>query len=111
MREETIQRFMEIGKITGKETTREQAMALARISERGNAILDSLNDRLERDHKKHIQILTGAKKGEDGQIHVIYKFLFLDAPKYWEYVEGLVADYCESLAEIKRTKTTLVVMA
>ena len=76
---------------------------------RVKAIYESLNDRLERDHKKHINLVCGIKE-VDGIRHMVFKFSCIDRPESWNYMNGLVTDYCESLTEIKRTKTTLVVM-
>lgn len=71
-------------------------------------IKNSIDERLENDRKRHLQAILGTKRINDERVWCI-KFLYIDTPKYWEYVEQLLSDYCESLTEIRRTKTTLTV--
>ena len=106
----TINQVKELAKVAGVEVTTEQAKDVIRIGNRTRAILDSINERLVRDHKQHIQVLTHYTDVH-GVTTPVFKFLNLDNQKYWDYAEQLLADYCETLMEIKRTKTTLVVIA
>ena len=73
---------------------------------RASAVMESIRKRLVSDKKQHIEVLMGSMVNGNKRMLCV-KFLDLDAPKYWEYVEGILSDYCETLTEVKRTKTTL----
>ena len=73
---------------------------------RASAVMESIRKRLVVDKKQHIQLLMNSRV-EGNKRMLCVKFDNLDAPRYWEYVEGLLNDYCESLTEVRRTKTTL----
>lgn len=110
MKDKRVEKLMELGKVLGEEITLEHAIEVTRTADRLTAIRDSLNANLVKDHKKHIQVLPITHYDENGNRYHGFKFSYIDNPAYWTYVEGLVAKYCESLMEVKRTKTTLVVI-
>jgi len=74
---------------------------------RASAVMNSIRERVVADKRQHIEVLMSSVIKDNKRLLCV-KFLDLDAPKYWEYVERLLNDYCETLTEVKRTKTTLV---
>ena len=103
----TSKQYIELSKRLGKEVTEEQAEEAVKNMERKSIIFKNLQERLEVDKKKHLQILTCRTEVEGKEVMAV-KIINIDAPIYWQYIEKLLTNYCESLMEVKRTKTTLI---
>ena len=102
----TVKQYVELQKRLGKEVTEEQATGIVNEINRKVGIYNHLVDRLKKDRKKSIQILI-TRATVDGKAEMALKFVNLDRPKAWEYMDELLDKYCETLMEVKRTKTTL----
>ena len=78
--------------------------------ERIKVVIKSLEERIANDKKKHLELRNTGFCEVDGITFAKVKIGYIDAPKYWEYVDKLVADYCESVQVIEKTKTTLTML-
>lgn len=102
----TVKQYMDLQKKLGKEITEEQATGIVANMNRKSEIYHHLVDRLKKDRKKSIQIFI-TRATVDGKTEMALKFVNLDRPKAWEYMDELLDKYCETLMEVKRTKSTL----
>lgn len=78
--------------------------------ERINEVIKSLDNRIINDKKKHLELRNTCFCNVNGVTFAKVKISCIDAPQYWEYVDKLVADYCESVQVINRTKTTVTML-
>lgn len=74
------------------------------------AIIKSLRNQVDVKGLRHVQMLVGSCRTDDGERHLCVKFLYLDNDNYKKKVKAITDRYCESLTLRKETKTTVTYM-